>query len=270
MALALGLALAACTGPATDQSPTPPPPSNTVVAKPPTATGTVDTSSKTPLSLREKPSTSSRRLARIPHKTRLTMTCKTLGDNISDGQRASNVWNRVTYQKKTGFVASVFVKGGDSDVLTICQTSAAPTGEPTPSRPPDVEQAIIKHARVQRGRTEGKNNCNPYGDCTPWSALFATWAWNRAGNSVPKLPFSGDLYAWGVKQNRAHTGVEGVGPGDMIFFGTGPDSPKTSTRVDLVIATLADGRLRVIGGDVKGKVVERSIKPDGIYAWVDA
>ena len=52
-----------------------------------------------------------------------------------------------------------------------------------------------------------------------WSSLFATWVWNKAGNSIPRLPFSGDLYSWGVKHNRAHQGVDGVGPGAVVCHG---------------------------------------------------
>ena len=74
----------------------------------------------------------------------------------------------------------------------------------------------------------------------PWSSLFATWAWNKAGNVVPKFSFSGDLYAWGAMHNRAHLGTDGVGPGDLVLFGTAPDTPKTSTGVAIVTEVLAD------------------------------
>lgn len=265
------IALAGCSGsPSSEQSTPAPRPSTTGLAQQPSVKGTVATNKKTPLSLREQPTTSSARLIRIPHKTVITMACKTIGDTVSNGVKASNVWNKVTYKKKTGYVASVFVDGGDSAALSICQEKTSQPSATVTTRPPDVEQAIVKAARSQRGIAEKKNNCNPYGGCMPWSSLFATWAWNKAGNVVPKFSFSGDLYAWGAMHNRAHLGTDGVGPGDLVLFGTAPDTPKTSTGVAIVTEVLADGRLKVIGGDYKGTVAERTVPLKGIYGWVDA
>ncbi|MFT3860163.1 SH3 domain-containing protein [Micropruina sp.] len=272
IALLLSALLAGCSpgAPDSQQSPTPSPAGTTATVQQATVKGTVRTNKTTPLSLRAQPSTASKRLTRIPHKTTISLACKTIGDTVSNGVKASNVWNKVTYKKRTGYVASVFVDGGDSAALSLCQDS---TGTPSPSatvRPPNVEAAIVKVARSQRGVTEKKNNCNPYGGCMPWSSLFATWAWNKAGNVVPRFSFSGDLFAWGELHNRSHSGTDGVGPGDLVLFGTKPDNPKTSTRVDIVTEVLADGRLKVIGGDYKGKVVERTVALKGIYGWVDA
>ena len=271
-ATALILLLAGCTQstPGSEQSTTPKPTVTTATVAPPTVKGTVRTNKSTPLSVREQPTTSSTRLIRIPHKTAITLLCKTLGDTVSNGSRASNVWNKVTYKKKTGYVASVFVSGGDSAALSLCQEKTTKPSASVTTRPPNVELAIIKAARSQRGVTEKKNNCNPYGGCMPWNSLFATWAWNKAGDVVPKFSFSGDLYAWGLKHNRSHLGTDGIGLGDLVLRGTGPSTPKTSTRVDIVTEVLPNGRLKLIGGDVKNKVTERTAALKGIYGWVDA
>lgn len=195
----LATGLAGCTGSAgspPDASPTPT--RTTAKPTPVKVAGTVNTSKKVKLSLRKQPTIESDRLARIPHKTKITMTCKTIGTTVSNGTRASNVWTKVTYKKKTGYVSSVFVKGGDSAKLSVCQTATVKPSA-TPTRPPNVEPAIIKAARSQKGVTEKKGkkkNCTPYGGCMPWSSLFATWAWNKAGDSVPRFSFSGDLYNW--------------------------------------------------------------------------
>ena len=261
LALTLAAALAGCTvgAPSSQQSPTPRSTLATAGVRPPTVKGTVQTSKSTPLSLREQPTTASRRLL-----------CKTLGVTVSNGSRASNVWNRVTYKKKTGYVASVFVRGGDSVELTLCQEKTAKPNPTVTTRPPNVEQAIVKVARGQRGVEGKKKQCNPYGGCMPWSSLFATWVWNKAGNVVPKFSFSGDLFTWGQKHNRSHEGTEGVGPGDLVLTGTGPTSPKTSTRVDIVIEVLANSKLKVIGGDVDNRVAERTVAAKTIYGWVEA
>ena len=266
---AVAVLLAGCT--ATPSGEQPSPSAAPVSATPmlPTVKGSVRTNKTTKLSLRAQPTTQSKRLARIAHKTSVTLSCKTIGTTVSNGRRASNVWNKLTWKKKTGYVASVFVDGGDSAALSLCQQETV-TPSTTPSRPPNVEQAIIKTARSQRGVTERKKDCTPYGGCMPWDSLYATWVWNKAGNAVPKFSFRGDLFNWAKKHNRAHTGVEGVGPGDLVLYGTGPQNTKTSTHVDIVIEVLPDGRLRVIGGDVKNKVTERVVPAKGIYGWVEA
>ncbi|HMQ36585.1 MAG TPA: hypothetical protein PKE46_02595 [Micropruina sp.] len=267
---AMAVLLAGCTpAPASPQEPSPPAVTTTATPKPPAVKGAVRTNKTTPLSLRAEPTTQSRRLARIPHKTTITLSCKALGTSVSNGTRASNVWNKVTWKKKTGYVASVFVDGGDSAALSLCQQQSV-TPSTTPTRPPNVEQAIIKAARSQRGVTERKKDCTPYGGCMPWDSLYATWVWNKAGNAVPKFSFRGDLFNWAKKHDRAHNGVDGVGPGDLVLYGTGPQNTKTSTHVDIVIEVLPAGKLRVIGGNVKNKVTERVVSTKGIYGWVDA
>ncbi len=271
LTLVVAAAVTGCTDGAsgTQQSPTPRASATTAKAQLPPVKGTVATNKKTPLSLREQPTISSKRLLRIPHKTAITMTCRTIGDTVSNGTHASNVWNKVTYKKKTGYVASVFVNA-DEAALSLCQAGAVKPTASVTSRPPNVEQAIVKVARGQRGVEGKKKKCNAYGGCMPWSSLFATWVWNKAGNVVPKFSFSGDLFTWGQKHNRAHEGTAGVGPGDLVLSGTGPTSPKTSTRVDVVVEVLANGKLKVIGGDIDNRVVERTIATKGLYGWVEA
>lgn len=271
VAVILAALLAGCGGPGTEPAPTTSAGSPQPSIKAPPVKGTVRTNKITRLSLRAEPTTQSKRLARIKNKTVITLRCKTIGTTVSNGSHASNVWNRVTWKKKTGYVSSVFVDGGDSAALSVCQI-ATPTPSTTPPRPPNVEQAIVTKARSQLGVGErkGKKDCTPYGGCMPWDALFATWVWNKAGNTVPPFSFSGDLYTWGQKHGRSHPGLEGVGIGDLVLTGTGPQSPKTSKRVDIVTEVLPDGTLRVIGGNVKNTVAERIIPAKGIYGWVEA
>lgn len=264
--------LAGCTpaDPSAPASVTPTAAKTTAPPRLPSVEGTVRTNAKTPLSLREQASTESRRLARIPNKTKITIACKAVGDTVSNGTIASNVWNKLTYRKKTGYVASVYVDGGDSAALSLCQSASVQPTASTATRPPNVEVAIVKVAHGQRGVAERKNNCNPYGGCMPWSSLYATWVWNKAGNVVPGFSFSGDLYSWGQKHQRSHLGTDGIGPGDMVLYGTGPKDPKSSTRADIVLEVLPDGKLKVSGGDVGNKVTERTVAIKGIYGWVDA
>ncbi len=267
----LATLLAGCGAPGPAPDPTKSAGSPTPSVAAPTVKGVVRTNKTTRLSLRAAPTTQSKRLARIKHKTVITLRCTTVGATVSNGSRASNVWNKVTWKKKTGYVSSVFVDGGDSAALSVCP-EAAPTTSTTPPKPANVEPMIVDKARSQLKVKErkGKPDCTPYGGCMPWDALFVTWVWNKSGDAVPGFSFSGDLYTWGQKHGRSHAGVDGVGVGDLVLSGTGAQSPKTSTRVDIVTEVLPDGTLRVIGGNVKNRVVERVVPIKGIYGWVDA
>ena len=56
-------------------------------------------------------------------------------------------------------------------------------------------------------------------------------------------------------------------PGDLVFYGTGPTTTKTSTHVDVVAAACPDN-LHVIGGNVDDRVTERDVPLSGIYGWL--
>ncbi len=95
----------------------------------------------------------------------------------------------------------------------------------------------------------GGRYCNPYGPCEEWCALFATWAWERAGIDVPRYAFVGDVYHWA----RAHTRVLPVtgrpAPGDIVLYGTGPASTATSPHAGMVAQVWPDGEIDTVEGD---------------------
>lgn len=228
---------------------------------------------KTPLSVRHVPSTDGNVLARIPDGTTITVPCRVDGELISGSQGDTGSWDRVTYRGHVGFVSAAYVEGGAGRAVGPCPGRVpAIVDEPLPlpkTLPKDRGKRIVSVARSQLGVAEGSRDCNPYGPCTRWSAFYAAWVWREAGVQAPGFWLTGELYRWGQNRDRAHPGTDGVGPGDLVFHGTGPGTSQTSVHVDVVIAVEGD-RLRVIGGNVHDRVTERRITTDGLYGWLDA
>ncbi|MCR3750482.1 CHAP domain-containing protein [Lentzea californiensis] len=98
---------------------------------------------------------------------------------------------------------------------------------------------IVSAARGEIGTRESPpgSNRNPYGPTTYWCSSFATAMWRKAGVDIPVLPFTGDVYRWGQRHGKAYGNgdlVQNVRPGDVLLFGTGPQSPATSKHIGIV------------------------------------
>jgi peptidoglycan DL-endopeptidase CwlO len=98
---------------------------------------------------------------------------------------------------------------------------------------------IVSAARGEIGTRESPpgSNRNPYGPTTFWCSSFATAMWRRAGVDIPVLPFTGDVYRWGQRHGKAYGNgdlKQNVRPGDVLLFGTGPQSPSTSKHIGIV------------------------------------
>lgn len=230
-------------------------------------TARVMSPSNNPLRLRSKPSTSAKVLATIKRGTTVTLTCAATGSRVRGPEGDSTTWHKVTHSGKTGFLSAAYLRGGDNPLVPRCSDGSATT--PAVTRGPELDAHVIEIARGQTKIEATKGNCSPYGQCGPWDGLFATWVWRKAGISIPKYPYSDDMYNWGSRYGRSHLGLNGVGPGDLVLSGTGPTERKTSKRADIVVE-VQDDHLRVIGGDIKGRVVERDVKRSEFYGWVDA
>jgi peptidoglycan DL-endopeptidase CwlO len=99
-----------------------------------------------------------------------------------------------------------------------------------------VGKRVVDRARSQLGYREGPGNTNKYGPTGPWCANFATWAWQKSGVDIGILPFTGDVYDWGREHGLAYgkDNLDQARPGDVLLFGTGPQSPQTSTHIGIV------------------------------------
>lgn len=115
-----------------------------------------------------------------------------------------------------------------------------PTTSGRPSEPPKtrsgVGNKIKKVAKSQLGYHEGPGNQNKYGPTGYWCSNFATWVWQKSGVDIGILPFTGDVYEWGQERGLAYgkNNLEQARPGDVLLFGTGPQSPQTSTHIGIV------------------------------------
>ncbi|HEU5473981.1 MAG TPA: CHAP domain-containing protein [Actinophytocola sp.] len=109
-----------------------------------------------------------------------------------------------------------------------------PDGQPTTRS--GTTNKIKKVARSQLGYHEGPGNRNKYGPAAAWCSSFATWVWRKSGVNIPILPFTGDVYRWGQRHGLAYgnRNLGQVRPGDVLLFGTGPQSTSTSTHIGIV------------------------------------
>lgn len=109
-----------------------------------------------------------------------------------------------------------------------------------PHKPPKTKSGtankIKKLAESQLGYHEGPNNQNKYGPTGFWCSNFATWVWQKSGVDIPILPFTGDVYNWGQEHGLAYGkhNLDAARPGDVLLFGSGPQSPTTSTHIGVV------------------------------------
>ncbi|MCX3064081.1 peptidoglycan-binding protein [Streptomyces beihaiensis] len=142
----------------------------------------------------------------------------------------------------------------------------------TPSTPPlsgSTRDKIVQAARSQLGVTEWGNNCNPYGPCEAWCALFASWTWRQAGINF-STAFSGAFYYYGRDHGTLHSGLSDPQPGDAIVFGSGPQNTSTSVHVGIIEKAYADGTVDTIEGNSHNRVERRHFSPAarGAYAII--
>lgn len=130
---------------------------------------------------------------------------------------------------------------------------------------------VIDRARGQLGYHEGPGNTNKYGPTGPWCANFATWAWQKSGVDIGILPFTGDVYEWGQERGLAYgkNNLDQARPGDVLLFGTGPQSPQTSTHIGIVESVHGD-RVTLIEGNSADQVrrVTHTLSSSTFYGGV--
>jgi peptidoglycan DL-endopeptidase CwlO len=109
-----------------------------------------------------------------------------------------------------------------------------PGHKPAAGHNKGVAKKVVDKARSQLGYHEGPGNANKYGPKGYWCSNFATWVWQKSGVDIGILPFTGDVYEWGRQHGLAYHSLEKARPGDVLLFGTGPQSPSTSTHIGIV------------------------------------
>ncbi|GAA3012334.1 C40 family peptidase [Actinokineospora diospyrosa] len=124
-------------------------------------------------------------------------------------------------------------KAALSDAAHRLRQLAPPHKEPAKPEP-KKHGNITQIAASQLGYHEGPGNTNKYGPAAAWCSSFATWVWRRAGVNIPLLPFTGDVFNWGKGNGLAYRDLSRAKPGDVLLFGTGPQSTSTSTHIGIV------------------------------------
>ena len=157
--------------------------------------------------------------------------------------------------------------------------SGQPGGEPpAPQAPPgpppangETEGKILDVARGELGYAEGPGDANKYGPSAAWCSSFATWVWRESGVDIPALPFTGDVYTWGQERGLAYdaNNLGQARPGDVLLFGSGPESTSTSTHIGIVESVDGD-QVTLIEGNSRDRVqrVTHSLSGGEFYGGV--
>jgi cell wall-associated NlpC family hydrolase len=118
------------------------------------------------------------------------------------------------------------------------------------THPDAASQKAVTIAASQLGPSKsGGNYCSPYGPCEEWCALFATWVWEKAGIPVPRYAFVGDVFNWAAAHTKVMPPTITPKPGDLVFYGTGPQSVSASPHMGVVAQVWPDGAIDTIEGD---------------------
>lgn len=149
------------------------------------------------------------------------------------------------------------------------------TGSRKKSDPPKTRSGLrnqIKSAaRGQLGYVEGPGNQNKFGPTGAWCSNFATWVWRQSGVDIDILPFTGDVYTWGQERDLAYgkNNLDAARSGDVLLFGTGPESTTTSEHIGIVEKVDGD-KVTLIEGNSSDRVqrVTHSLSSSTFYGGV--
>jgi hypothetical protein len=116
--------------------------------------------------------------------------------------------------------------------------------------PDAASHNIVGIAASQLGPSKGGGNyCNPYGPCEEWCSLFATWVWEKAGISIPRYAFAGDVYDWARRHASVVPATKTPVSGDLVLYGTGPQNVAASPHIGVVAQVWPDGAIDTVEGD---------------------
>jgi CHAP domain len=134
-------------------------------------------------------------------------------------------------------------------------TSSAPPPIPGGAGLSPIRRTIVNAALGQNGYYPPADGCSRYGIDVcglPWCSVFATWAWEQAGVPIPIYPFSGDPYNWASHNTYTLALGQTPAPGDLVFFGTGPQNTSTSVHVAVITQVYPNGAVSDMNGNGNG------------------
>jgi hypothetical protein len=95
--------------------------------------------------------------------------------------------------------------------------------------------------------------------------------WRKAGVNIPILPFTGDVYTWGQQHGLAYNShhLNQARPGDVLLFGSGPQSTSTSTHIGIV-ESVHGNQVTLIEGNSSDRVqrVTHTLSSSTFYGGV--
>ena len=194
------------------------------------------------LNVRTSPSTSGAVLANLPENTSVSVSCQTSGATVN----GTVVWDYLPAYR--GYASDAYLwTGYDGFHPQLPRCGSTP---PPPAT--DLRSRIVSSASAE----VGNGHLAKYGGDPSWEwcAIFATWVWQQAGVNIGSMPFTGSVFAWGQQRNLAFWGTDGVRPGDVVLYGTGPWNTDTSTHIGVVVEVRGDGALTTVEGNYEDRV----------------
>lgn len=194
------------------------------------------------LNVRTSPSPSGAVRANLPENTYVSVSCQTSGTTVN----GTAVWD---YLPAYGGYASDAYLWTGYDGFHPQLPRCGPTSTPPPS---NLRSSIVSLVSAEVGNGHLTRYGGPPQD--EWCSYFATWAWRSAGVDISNYGFTGDVFRWGQDRNLAFWGTDGVRPGDVVLYGTGPQTYLTSTHIGVVTEVRSDGTLVTVEGNFNDAV----------------
>lgn len=124
---------------------------------------------------------------------------------------------------------------------------------------------IVRIAKAEVGYDEEANNCNKYGVCGPWCAMFVRWVWREAGvtslfetdwaRAVPTESIESNGAKGVFKPHTPGTRDGSPSPGDAVVYGTPTQRGEGfGGHIGIVVKVHADGRIDTVEGNNKDRV----------------
>lgn len=173
--------------------------------------------------------------------------------------KGPNIWHRTTWAGRTihfddegipdardgnGKTGQQYLKMVE-DRITAYEGSAAMGQLPVG----DARQRMVAAARSQVGVREWREgshgNCNPFGYCAPWCAMFASWVWGKGGMTFSSARVI-DWYHYGQRHRTLSDDFRRALPGDAVVYSY-PNH--LYYHVGIIIAAYEDGTLDTIEGN---------------------
>jgi hypothetical protein len=162
----------------------------------------------------------------------------------------AHFWGSNATQVPTPAIAAIIPTTDDGGYWLMDPTMVVTDFSRPGPAPGTIGASIVQAAASQLGgNPDGGFYCNPYGPCEEWCALFATWVWETAGIGIPRYPFTGSAYEWAAHTTGVLPPTARPIPGDLVFYGTGPQSTYTSFHMAVVAEVWPDGAMITIDGD---------------------